>query len=176
MGCVMSSGLINEFEINIHRLENGMHDFEFSISDSFFELFPLSIIKQGEGVIQLSLDKSTTMMVLHFIMDVSVRLVCDISLEEFNHLIKVEQDLMVKFGDRDEEMSEDIIMIQQDRQAINVAEYIYQFLNLHVPMKKVHPKLEGADRPDLAYVSDQEQTKDEDYVDPRWEALKKLKK
>ena len=63
---------------------------------------------------------------------------------------------------------------------INIGEFIYEFITLAVPLKKLHPRfedeLEEDDEPEMIYTSqDEEETDDSQETDPRWEALKKLK-
>ncbi|MFT5641088.1 MAG: uncharacterized metal-binding protein YceD (DUF177 family) [Cyclobacteriaceae bacterium] len=81
----------------------------------------------------------------------------------------------MKFGDSDYMLSEDVTVLRNDAPSINVMDYIYEFISLAVPMKKLHPDLEGEDLPDLIYSSDIEDDSNEESGDPRWEALKKLK-
>jgi uncharacterized metal-binding protein YceD (DUF177 family) len=62
-------------------------------------------------------------------------------------------------------------------QALDVSNYIYEYVSLEIPMKKVHPRLRDQERAELVYedktpLNDQEQ---DDNVDPRWEVLKKIK-
>ena len=156
------------------RLENKTHHFDFELADSFFNLFPESILKSGKGKAFLDLIKSETMMQLEFTIELDTELTCDISLEDFSHQIETEKSIIVKFGEQAEELSEDVIVISQGTQILNVSSYIYEFLNLEVPMKKIHPKLRDKDRPDLVYT-DETETEEDDTIDPRWEALKKLK-
>lgn len=166
---------MKEFQINIHRLINGSHDFDFKIFPDFFKNFSNSVIEKGQGHVQVTLDKSETMMVLHMNMDVTVELICDISLDKYDFPVQVEQDLMIKFGEENREISEEMIQIDRDAQHINIADVVYEYLSINIPMKKVHPKLANQDRPDLIYASSEEDHQ-EDPIDPRWEALKKLKK
>ena len=77
-----------------------------------------------------------------------------------------------------EELSDEISTIDMGMQILNVSGYIYEFVSLEIPMKKVHPRLRGQERADLVYkdetpsLNDQEQ---ENKIDPRWEVLKKIK-
>jgi uncharacterized metal-binding protein YceD (DUF177 family) len=69
-------------------------------------------------------------------------------------------------------------VIKDDTATIDVSEFIYEFITLAVPLKKLHPRYEETedDEPDLIYTSEDEDTDRENgEVDPRWEALKKLK-
>jgi len=164
-----------EFEINIFNLSNKRHEFDFEISDSFFEEFDYSSLNKGKGTCHLNLIKSETMITLEFVIEVSVELICDRTLESFYFPIAIEEDLIIKFGDSDYMLSEDVLVIRNDSPSINVMDYIYEFISLAVPMKKLHPSIKDEVAPDLIYSSNIEEEVGEKSTDPRWEALKKLK-
>jgi len=67
-----------------------------------------------------------------------------------------------------------------DTPSINIGDFIYEFITLAVPLKKLHPRYEEAfdedDEPEMIYTSQEESDEEESQEsDPRWEALKKLK-
>ncbi len=169
----MDRKALRQFQIDFYGLANKEHNYRFELDSELLGLFEQDIVKSGKGGCNLRLEKSETMIVLHFDIDATVELVCDVSLRPFDHEIKTIHEIMVKFGDEPTELSDEVIVLQWDTKSINVAEYIYEFLLLGIPMKKVHPELE-AERPDLLYVSKGEE-EEEQAIDPRWEALKKLK-
>lgn len=167
-----------DFVINIYSLTNKVHEYRFSISEGFFDMFEQSIIEGGKGSCDLKITRTETVMTFDFSLNASVQLICDLSLKSFDYPINVEKSILVKFGEEDAELSEEVIVIQKDKQQINVADYIYQFILLEVPMKKLHPDYDDSDRPDLVFVSEAEGPKEEEKeeIDPRWEALKNLNK
>ena len=168
---------MKEFRLNLQRLENRRHSYEFDITPSFFHAFPNNLIENGKGKAFLEIDKSATMMQLDFGIRLEVELTCDVSLENYWYPINTDKEIIVKFGLEDKDLSDDVRVIRQDTQELNIADYIYEFATLAIPMKKVHPEIAEKERPDLAYVSKTEKEgKDEKEIDPRWEALKKLKK
>jgi uncharacterized metal-binding protein YceD (DUF177 family) len=72
------------------------------------------------------------------------------------------------------------MVIPHDRASLELGQYLYEFIALDMPMKKLHPKFRDTDDGDtegrMIYTSgpDKDQGKD-DVIDPRWEKLKKLK-
>ena len=77
-----------------------------------------------------------------------------------------------------EELSDEISSIDIGMQALNVSSYIYEFVSLEIPMKKIHPNLRSEERPELVYKDETPSLnrQEQDHtVDPRWEALKKIK-
>jgi len=171
----MGNQALREFDINIVNLENRIYSYEYELTRAFFEAHPDSLIEDGKGKAYLELDKSETMLQLKFTIDLWTELTCDVSLEKFDYHIESSDRLIIKFGQEDIELSEDVLVIAQGTQAINVASIIHEFVILQIPMKKIHPDLRDKDRPDLIYTSKvEEENKNE--VDPRWAALEKLKK
>ncbi|MEQ8471635.1 MAG: DUF177 domain-containing protein [Marinoscillum sp.] len=169
---------LREFQIDIFSLSHKLHEFEFEIDDRLFSLYEHSLVDKGKGHCKLQIDRSETMMSLHFDIDVKIELTCDRSLDQFDYPVKIDENLIIKFGEENYTLSEEVIVIKQDTASINVAEFIYEFIMLAVPMKKLHPRYEATEEeePDLIYTSQQDDTKEQsDEVDPRWEALKKLK-
>ncbi len=165
---------MKEFEINFVQLDNGVHEFDFQVDQDFFGLFEEGLVERGKGDVFLELEKSETMLQLHFHIKVEVELFCDITVEPYQFQITSDPKLILKFGETDEELSEDIMVIDRGRASINVAHFIHEFISLGVPIKKIHPDIADQERPDLVY-SDKNIESQEEQTDPRWEALKKLK-
>ncbi|ELR68219.1 ribosomal protein L32p [Fulvivirga imtechensis AK7] len=179
----MAMNVLEKFNIDIYKLQNGVHLYQFDIDDQFFEAFENSIIDKGKGSVKLELEKTETFIRLHFDISTSVQLECDRSLDLFDYPIHSENSLILKFGDHEEEINEEISIIPRDRQRINLAQYIYEFIGLSIPMKKLHPRYKDENEDDeLIYSSDKssedqdnEGKSDED-IDPRWQKLKNLNK
>lgn len=163
------------FQVNIPSLKIGQHQFQYEITDEFFEQFEDGLVEKGNGKVKLDLKLSETMMVLDFNLDLEVELVCDRSLDPFHYPIKKNEELIVKFGEEDEELSEDVIVISGGTQILDVAPYIQEYIGLSIPMKKLHPRYDGQETPPLIYQSEADEGESEEVIDPRWEALKKLK-
>ncbi|MEJ8755764.1 DUF177 domain-containing protein [Pontibacter sp. H259] len=178
---------LKEYEINIAKLSNKKHQYEFDMDDSFFDLFSGEIIHGGKLHADVELEKTETLLTLHFDIKGTVRLTCDRSLEEFDEPVDVQETFRMKFGPEDKELDEDLWQIASDTQQINVAQHLYDYIGLSLPMKKLHPRFrdeedEDSDDDILIYSSktsgdadnDSEDGDDDDDIDPRWDALKNL--
>lgn len=170
---------LRDFQIDIFNLSLKLHEFEFSIDDRLFSIHEQDLVKKGSGTCKLELEKSATMMTLRFHIEVDVELTCDRSLDPFDYPIKADEQVIIKFGEDNYALSEDVLVIRNDTPSINVSELIYEFIMLAIPMKKLHPRYEADEEedPDLIYTSSAEEdtSESDEEVDPRWEALKKLK-
>ena len=171
---------LKEFQINIFSLANKSHEFEFEITNKLFETNEYSLVKKGSGTCKLTLQKFETMMNLHFVIHAEVELTCDRSLDTFIYPMLLEEDIIIKFGEENDSLSEDVFVVRQDTPTINVGDFIYEFVNVAVPMKKLHPRYgdeENEEGSEIIYTSGDDHSEDESSseLDPRWEALKKLK-
>jgi len=167
--------LLKKYDIDISKLNLGQFEYSFQIDDLFFELFDYSIIDHGSLKADLVLEKTSTFISLHFKIVGIIKLVCDRSLDVFDYKMSTNNELVLRFGDENMEISDQIEIISYKTQMINVASYIYEFISVAVPMKKLHPRY--ADEPEddqIIYTSGDEQ-EEKSEIDPRWIELKKLK-
>ncbi len=180
------------YDIDIFRLDNGEHQYDLEVNDAFFGLFDYGLIEKGQARVTVDLHKTETMITMDFNIRGAVELICDRSLEPFDYPIDLDERLLIKYGEEEEELDDDLLIITQNTQKINVAQFIYEIIGISLPMKKIHPDYleedDGEDFDDLSegklvYSSldnDQEDetedsAKEEDAIDPRWSVLKNLK-
>lgn len=174
---------LQDFAIDIYRLSNKAYAYQFVIDEGFFAHFEGNQLDKGNLTANVTLDKQDTLMVARFVIDGTLTLVCDRSLEEFDYPLHTEQTLVYQYGEEEEELTDEIVVITRHTQQINVAQPIYEFVVLAVPMKRLHPKYAQDDQPfvdgEIVFSSQPDGDTDlaiETIADPRWEALKKLKK
>lgn len=167
---------LKQYKIEIFGLSNNTHHFDFEFEEEFFSLFENSLISKGKGTCKIDLTKTDSMITLDFNIQGTIELECDRSLELFDYPIEIEKELIFKYGDEEKELSEDVRVIPKGTQEINIADFLYESIHLEIPMKKLHPKFQNEEESDeMIYKSDDEKKEDNE-VDPRWEALKKLNK
>lgn len=175
---------LSKFNIDIYGLEERPYEFDYELGDAFFEQTPQELVERGDFKVHLRLEKSSTMIQLWFTIEGNAELTCDRSLECFDEPVSTEDKLILKFGDHDEDLTEEISVINRNKSRINVANYIFEFIALALPMKKIHPNLraqeeeENDDEGAIIYSSEKNEANapnEESKIDPRWEALKKLK-
>ena len=181
------------FDIEVIKFKEGRHEIDFQIGDSFFQHFEDNeIVKQGQLTVRVIMEKGSNLIDMSFHIKGSVRLTCDRSLEDFDHPLDFTEKIIYKYGSEEQEINEDVIMITRDTPVVNVAQLIYEFILLALPLKKIHPdyrnELDNEDyegEGGYAYIdkSAAEKTGDDsesgeeenEPIDPRWELLKKLK-
>ncbi len=177
----MERGLkkLKEFDIEIVRIRPGKHEFDFTIDSGFFKEFDYGLIDKGDLAVTVVLEKTTHLLNLHFNIKGTVELECDRSLEKFDHPLEIENDLVVKFGQEEDVLADDVIVIKYDEQVLNLASFIYEFITVGIPLKRLHPRFDQEEEDldeELVYTSEEEiDDESPEEIDPRWQGLLKLK-
>lgn len=168
---------MESFRINILGLSLSVHHFQYEFGNEFFRKYDKGLVSEGNFTVDVVLDKRETFLETDFKIVGSVKLVCDRSLDEFDYPIDITRKIIFKYGDQDMEVSEDVMMIAHGTESLEIGQFIYEFIALAIPMKKLHPRFQDeSDEEGIIYSSGPAEEKKEDEVDPRWEMLKKLNK
>ena len=173
---------LRAYRVNIIGLSNKVHQFQFEIGNEFFSHYGKDIVSEGNFEANVSLDKRETFIEASFLIKGTAKLICDRSLDPFEHPVKINKKIVFKYGDADEELSDEIIMIHRDSDSLELGQYMYEFITLEIPMKKLHPRFQDEEENDdsvgkIIYTSGEssDDNKNGEDIDPRWEKLKKLK-
>jgi len=170
-------GELKDYNIEIYNLSDTRHFYQFSFDNSFFRLFEGSLVKKGKGIVDVTLDKSPTFLNLNFKIKGVIELICDRSNDPFDYPLDIDCDIILKYGDDKVELSDTIAVIPWDTQRINVSQYIYEFVGLGIPLKKLHPRFKNDENGDEVIYSTESKSgkKKTNEIDPRWVELQKLK-
>ena len=142
---------------------------------------PLPYQSHGsQGSVHVSLDILRTrndFFTLDFHETGVVMVPCDICLDLMEQPIETTQRLEVKLGTENSE-EEDLVMVAEDEGILDITWYLYEFIALAIPIKHVHAP--GKCNPAMVraleeYSAARSGEEDEQAMDPRWEALLKLK-
>ncbi len=167
----------SDFEIEIFNLENKEYTYDLKVGNDFFKSQEGSVIEEGNVRVHVVLDKSDVFFDLLFWIEGEVALICDRSLEKFNAPISINEKLICKYGQEELEIDEQVIQITKSTQTIDLSQYIYEFISLSIPMKKLHPKFKDEDDDEgILIYSSEDGEKVDKKIDPRWGKLKELKK
>lgn len=173
-----------EFEIAFVGLKPGIHKYDYEITDKFFETFQHQDFFNCKATLKLTVDKKQGFMLLKFEMGGSLEVTCDrcnynLPLElwdDFNITVKMveEPELM-----NSQEEDPDVYYISSGEGHIDIANWIYEFINLSIPMQRTcsFEKMDGphcnpAAMEVLRRLSALEKEKKEN---PIWKGLEKFK-
>jgi len=164
----------DQFSIPVLGLRNGLHSYDFSVGKAFFHAFEESPIQNGQVNVHLDFDKREDIYVMVFSIDGKVEVICDRCLDSFDLSIQDSQSLMVKFDEKEWEDA-DVVFILKGTPLLNVAKYIYEFINLAVPIAKTHDDEEAECNPEmLKYLEEEDSGIQEDSANPFKDAFRDM--
>ncbi|MFY0654311.1 MAG: DUF177 domain-containing protein [Cyclobacteriaceae bacterium] len=167
------------YNIDIYGLRLGGHDFQFQFDNDLFDNEEERLVENGQGTCNVTLDKSETLINLWFEINGEVELMCDRSMELFMYPLTLKERLILKYGEEFDDSNDEVWIIPDGLQTLNIKRNILEFLNVAIPMKRLHPKFgdDDAEGMELVYTSEAEVEEQEstEETDPRWEALKNIK-
>lgn len=130
------------YAISFKGLSLGSHAFDWTIDGSFFTLYEMSEISDACIDVQLTLVKHTRFLELKFVFDGWAELSCDRCLDPLKVDLASEAQMYVKFGEQageDDSDDNDVVILSYDEDQLNVAQYLYEYAHLSLPMRRVHP-------------------------------------
>ncbi len=127
-----------EYIIPVKGLDIGVHRFRINIGNSFFESMDFADIKKGDLTLNLSVEKESNLMVFNFKLSGTVNVQCDRCLDYFDQNIAGNFKLIFKNSDHYEEITDEVINIPSEESRIDISRYLFEFINLMIPIKKVH--------------------------------------
>ncbi|HTQ27863.1 MAG TPA: DUF177 domain-containing protein [Puia sp.] len=131
-----------EFEIAFVGLKPGIHEFNYRITDRFFESYQEQDFRHCDANVKLLLDKKNGFMLLRFEVGGRVEVICDRCgnvlphelWDEFNVLVKLVEDPEIMNQQEDDP---DVYYISKGESHLHVADWIYEFINLSIPIQRM---------------------------------------
>ena len=114
--------IARDFIVNFGSLAQGEHEFQFEVNDSFFKRFEHSVIEKGAIDVLVVVTKKDNMLLFDFTMEGTVTVQCDRCLEDLDLGIEGYNELIVKIGEENEELSEKVVVISSKEYEIDVAQ------------------------------------------------------
>ncbi len=119
-------------------------------------------------------------MQLQFAIKGTVGIECDRCLKDFDYPIESNEELVIKHGNP-EESNDEILVINEGDAEFDVANYLYEYIILAIPVRKVPCELDAK-----KFICDKEtleklekissESEKQEPINPMWEQLSKLKK
>ncbi len=132
---------LRAFDLAFVGLKPGEHVFEFFITDAFFESYPPQDFSNCNINVHLTLEKKNGLLFLKFGISGNIHVICDrcgntlpLNLwDEFNIVVKLVEDPEMMNAQEDDP---DMYYIAQGESYLHVATWIYEFINLSIPLQK----------------------------------------
>jgi len=169
--------VLDHFSIPFIGLKVGLHQLKFEVDNAFFAEYENSLIKKGALTVTLDMDKRSHMTVLDFSLEGTVVTDCDRCMEDINLPIDGEYILHAKHSEVDMEDTDEVIYIHPKLPRLNVAQYIYEYIHLSIPMIKTCESDPDANCNEEILSRFEEEADDdsgEEKSNPMWDALNDL--
>ncbi len=140
-------GTKREYEIAFVGLKPGIHEYNYQVDDKFFadykETDPEDIgFKNCNASVKLLLEKNTSFLMLKFEVGGSVNVICDRCGNTLPIDLWDEFNLVIKQIENPDEMNQneedpDVFYISRTESHIHLADWIYEFVMLSIPMQRM---------------------------------------
>ncbi|MBK7817781.1 MAG: DUF177 domain-containing protein [Sphingobacteriaceae bacterium] len=114
----------------------GNHEFEFEVTGKFFKEHETSEVSDVNVMVKAVVLKQNNAMQIDFDLQGTVCVDCDRCLKGFDIPISGKEKLVIKYGNPDES-TDDIMVVPEGETALNVSQYIYEYILTAVPARKV---------------------------------------
>ncbi len=171
-----------EFEIAWMGVKPGVHEYLYELDDRFFaDRDAPQDVQDWKVTVKLRFDRHPDFFRLHFDVGGTVMVPCDRCGDPFPLALWDEFDLLVKLSGEEESHPEDddadVAFIPRTETVLNVADWLYEFTLLSLPLQRIHPNLPdgtpGCNPQALRLLGELSEHHDE--VDERWKGLEALK-
>ena len=168
-----------DYKIPFNGLEDGNHQFKFTVDDKFFAAFEESEITKGNLTVDIDLLKRSTGLEVMFNIEGTVVSQCDRCLDDLDCNIEYKGKIFFEFGSHNEEVSDELVILSSSEDELELENYIYEFINLSLPIKRVHSDDEEGNslcNPEMLAKLNNVIVHNEDKKidDPRWDKLRDL--
>ena len=131
-----------KFDIAFVGLKPGIHEFNYEVDEKFFTDYQQADFNNCRANIKLKLEKNTSFMMLKFEIGGSVNVICDRCGNTLPMNLWDEFNMVVKQVENPDEMNEsevdpDIFYISRTESHLHLADWIYEFVSLSIPMQRM---------------------------------------
>jgi len=116
--------------------------FDWTINGSFFAGYEMSEISDASINVQLTLVKHSRFIELNFVFNGWAEVSCDRCLDPLRLDMASDAQMFVRFSNHageDDSDDDDVIILSHDEDQLDVSQYLYEYLHLNLPLRRVHP-------------------------------------
>ena len=169
---------LESLKIDLKGLKEGETALEYDLDDAYFRAIDAPEVSKGRVHVSLAIRKQSGFFEFLFHTEGTVIIPCDRCLDEMEQPVEADNRLTVKLGTGYNE-DDDMVTIDENEGILDASWFIYEFIALAIPIKHVHEPgkcnaamIEALEEHSAARSSDEDGVQE---IDPRWEALSKLK-
>ncbi|MCS7004055.1 MAG: DUF177 domain-containing protein [Cytophagales bacterium] len=169
---------IKLISLEIGGLENGKYEYAYQINKSLLDKYQNDMIEDCCLSLSIKVNKTSFSITATISLEGTLTLVCDRSLDMFEEPFDQQHQIVFKFGNSWEEVTEDMYIIPFDQTELVFDQIVYDIICTSLPIKKLHPRFRQHQQESdtfFFYQTDASTIEDsEERIDPRWNLLKKL--
>ena len=171
-------GRFDKYNVDLKGMRVASLELEFDLDNAFFADIDGEEFKKGSVKAKVCVNKGREIFDLSFTLTGTVVVPCDRCLDDLEIGVDTENTLRVKLGDNYADEG-DIVIIPENEGDLNIAWYLYEFIVLALPMKRVHApgkcnhEMTGKLKKHSVDAEENEDS-DEMQIDPRWAGLKDI--
>ena len=136
------------YSIAFKGLSPGNHVFEWQIDDKFFAMYDKSEISDACVNVQVTLWKHSNFLELKFVFSGWAEVSCSRCLDPMRLDVVSQAKMYVRFGSEageDDSDDNDVITLPYGEDRLNIAQYLYEYSHLSLPIRRVHPENENGE-------------------------------
>jgi uncharacterized metal-binding protein YceD (DUF177 family) len=180
---IWNMSIRREYEIAFVGLKPGVHEFNYVVDDRFFEEYQEQDFRKPEASVKLFLEKNNSFMILRFEIGGKAEVTCDRCNSELPIQLFDEFKVTVKMTEEPDVMNEqeedpDVYYISRGESHLYVKDWIYEFINLSIPMQKTceYESMDGPYcNPAARDILNNLNPGSEEKENPLWKGLEKFK-
>jgi len=169
--------ILSFYNVAFKGLSQGKHIFDYEVDDKFFHEFKGGLVDEGKVNVRLTLEKQSALMVLWFDLKGTIKVQCDRCLEMYDQPIESQDRIFVKFGEKEFNEGDDVIWVSTNDYQLNMAQLIYEYIGLAIPIKRIHPDDENGNStcdPEMIEKLSKYVIEEDEQPNSVWDDLKKL--
>ncbi len=176
---IVAMGRFDKYNVDLRGLKTALLELEFDLDNAFFADIEGEEFQKGTVKAVVTVKKNREIFDFHFTLNGTVVVPCNRCLDDLELEVATENTLRVKLGDEYADEGDIVIVPEQDGD-LNIAWYLYEFIVLALPMRRVHApgkcnhEMMGRLRKHSAEEASESGDDTEQEIDPRWAGLKNI--
>ncbi len=132
-------GKFSQYKVQLASKTDGRYEQDFVCDTEFFRNMENQDVISSDVAVHMDLVKKDDAYDLTFHCKGMMQIPCDRCLDPLDHEVDTVYHITVRYGDRYDDVSDDLLIIPESDAYLNVAYMLYDTLLLTVPLRHVHP-------------------------------------
>ena len=161
--------------IRFSGLKPGIYTYSFMFDEAYLKEQKNDEIEGGKVEFSVKMERFERMLMFEIALKGEIIVPCDRCLDPLTLPIEGHESLCARFSDDEESDDEDTVILPADAIEIDLAPWLYEYIAVRIPLQHMHSNPDDCNPEVGKYLNTAPDPTDEEYVDPRWDALRQLK-